>query len=68
MVKIQCPYNRKQENCVKQYKNDLINEETGIIKGYTEGYVVEFKLMDCPKEECGAWHNGKCNYNQGVNM
>ena len=62
-----CPYNRKQENCVKQYKNDLVNEDTGIVKGYTEAYTVKFELMECAKENCGAWQNGKCNYNQGAN-
>jgi hypothetical protein len=62
-----CPYNRKQEKYFKQYKNDLINEDTGIIKGYTEGYVVKFELMECVQENCGAWQDGKCKYNQGVN-
>lgn len=45
-----CPYNRESEICSKQYVNDLINEENGIIKGCTEGYIVKFKLMECQKK------------------
>lgn len=60
-----CPYNRKSEICSKQYINDLVSEDTGIIKSNNECYIVKFELMECPGEECGVWHNGKCNYNGG---
>ncbi|HEY5585715.1 MAG TPA: hypothetical protein VIK78_14665 [Ruminiclostridium sp.] len=64
---MQCPYNRKSARWVKQYKNNLISEDTGIISSQEEILVEEYFLMDCPKEECGAWQNDRCNYNQGVN-
>lgn len=57
-----CPYNRKSEICAKQYINDLVNEDTGIIKGNNENYIVTFNMMECPQEGCGAWQNDKCNY------
>jgi len=66
--KVQCPYNRKSTRYVKQYKNDLISEDIGIIKGCEEVVVEEYTLMDCLQSECGAYGNDKCNFNQGVNI
>lgn len=64
---MQCPYNRKSLKYVKDYKNDLVDEENGILKGYKEAYFEEYSLMECAKENCGVWQDGKCNYNQGNN-
>jgi len=61
---MQCPYNRKSIKYVKQYKNDLINEDTGIIQGCEEVVVEEYTLMSCPQNLCGVYFNGKCHYNQ----
>lgn len=60
-----CPYKRKRLAYTRQVKNELVSEETGIIKGYTECVVEEYGLMECPKEECAVWIDGRCQYNQG---
>lgn len=62
---MQCPYNRKTARWVKQSHNDLISEDTGVMSGQEEILVEEYVLMDCLKEQCGVYFNGKCNYNQG---
>lgn len=34
-------------------------------QNFTDGKTVTqtvFELMDCGKENCGAWHDGKCCY------
>lgn len=31
-----CPYNRKSSRWVKQYKNEFLNEDTGVIKSNEE--------------------------------
>jgi len=64
---MKCPYNRKTLNYSKQYKNDFLNEENATLKGYEEAYLEVYTLMECEKENCGAWQNEKCNYNQGNN-
>ena len=63
-----CPYNRKSSKWVKQYKNNLVNEELGIIKSNEEVLIEEYTLMECPKEGCGVWRNDRCNYNQIANI
>ncbi len=60
-----CPYNHKAVKYVKQYNNDLVNEEVGVIKGYQEVLVEEYTFLECPKEGCAVWHNDRCTYNQG---
>ncbi len=64
---MECPYNRKRLAYTRQVKNNLVSEDTGVISGYTECVVEEYGLMECTQENCGAWLDGKCNYNQGVN-
>lgn len=45
-----------------QYTNELLDEESGIIKGYQHVVKDSFKLMECPKEGCAVWRNGRCTY------
>jgi hypothetical protein len=59
---MKCPYNKKSIKYVKDYTNELIDEETGVLKGYKEAYYEEYELMDCLKEECGVWQCSRCNY------
>lgn len=54
-----CPYNRKKQSAVLQWdQND--NGEGKIDLQQIE--TVQFEMMDCPKEGCAAWHNGRCRY------
>ena len=53
-----CPYNRKSEIQVLQWKQD---GEDGETKG-EQKTVTTFQMMLCPKEGCGAWRDGRCCY------
>ena len=59
---MKCPYNRSGSKQIykiqRQYNDD--NLETIMEYNFNEKY----ELMDCLKEECGAYSNGKCRYNQ----
>ena len=57
-----CPYNIKKINYVKEYKNDLTDEITGLIKSNKEAYSEDRIMMDCVEGQCGAYYSGRCNY------
>ena len=59
---ISCPYNRKKLTQVNHRVNDLASEETGVVNSSKEVIKEEYELMECTKEGCGVWHDGKCNY------
>ena len=53
-----CPYNRKSEVQVLQWKQD---DEGGETKCEQKA-VTTFQMMTCPKEGCGVWRDGRCCY------
>lgn len=55
-----CPYNRKNQINIIQWEQEY-NEDG---QGYFLTQISKdfFELMDCKREECGAWHNGRCHY------
>jgi hypothetical protein len=59
---LKCPYNRRSIKYVKKTTNDLCSEETGILKSYVEIYNEEYELMECLKDDCGTYRNGRCCY------
>lgn len=57
---MKCPYNRKSEKHVQKWKQEENDE--GIV---TSGVIADercFELAECEKENCGAYHNGRCCY------
>lgn len=54
-----CPYNRKSETQVLQWTQSQNPDEEKSGQQITRSI---FHMMDCPKEGCGAWTNGKCQY------
>lgn len=58
--KLKCPYNRKSETHFQNWRQNPDENQT-IVNGNTATQIV-FELMDCEKENCGAWHDGKCCY------
>ena len=57
---MKCPYNRKSEKHIQKW-GQKANDE-GIV---TSGLIIDewnFELADCLKENCGAYHNGRCCY------
>lgn len=57
-----CPYNRKSQKQVMQYTNELVDETSGVIKGYQHVVLDTFEMMKCPEDGCAAWQNGSCHY------
>lgn len=57
---MKCPYNRKSETTVQIWKQSSDENQTPS-DGRTVTQTV-FELTDCEKENCGAWHGGKCCY------
>ena len=53
-----CPYNTKVDVTVTETETD---DERGIVKTVTK---TMYKMLDCHKEECGAWQDGRCNYRE----
>jgi len=53
---MKCPYNRKTSKTVRQSK--IVDELT------EEVWVEEYELMECSKENCGVYHNGRCAFYQ----
>ena len=57
---MKCPYNRRVEITVQNWGQDSDDNQTPA-KGSTVTQTV-YELMDCEKENCGAWKNGRCCY------
>ena len=57
---MKCPYNRKVETQVQKWKQAPDENQT-ITDGKTVTQTI-FELMECEKENCGAWYNGRCCY------
>lgn len=53
-----CPYNRKQQTTVLQWMQN--NEDESSNCQQVEN--VKFSMMECPKEGCAVWYNGRCHY------
>ena len=59
--KMLCPYCQKIYTQVTVITYNIDNVETGRI---TSEY---YKNQECQKEKCGAWHRGRCRYNERRN-
>ena len=59
---MKCPYNRKSETQTLIWTQEPSDENETVIKGGKQITNYKFELMECGKEECGAWQNGKCCY------
>ncbi len=57
---MKCPYNRKSETQFQNWKQNP-DDNQNITDGKTVTQTV-YELMECEKENCGAWNNGKCCY------
>lgn len=57
---MKCPYNKKSETTYQGW-NQESNEEQAPTNGQTITQTI-FELMECEKENCGAWHGGRCHY------
>lgn len=59
---MKCPYNRKSETQVQNWRQSA-DENQSPEEGRTVTQTV-FELMDCQRENCGVWRNGRCCYNE----
>lgn len=54
-----CPYNRQRETQVLQWtQSNDDNENTNLQQIET----TTFAMMECPKEGCAVWYDGRCHY------
>ena len=61
---MKCPYNRKTETQIQVW-NQVSDENQVLTDGTTVTHTI-FKLMDCEKENCGAYYKVICQYNGAV--
>lgn len=54
-----CPYNRKRQTTVLQWTQSNGDEGVTDLQQIEK---VDFCMMECPKEGCAVWHNGRCCY------
>lgn len=57
---MKCPYNKKSETQIQNWEQSPDEQQN-----FTDGKVITqtvFELMNCEKENCGAYHNGRCCY------
>lgn len=59
---MKCPYNRKSETQVLQWSQEPCEDNETVFKNGNQIVKTSFELMECSKEECGVWHNGRCCY------
>ncbi len=57
-----CPYWTEKETRVVQSVNDLVDEETGVLRGAQEVTVHRYTAMKCKRSGCAAWRDGACRY------
>lgn len=58
---MKCPYNHRSETQFSQWTQELNEDSTHAVSGDTVTKTV-FVFCDCQKENCGAWHDGRCHY------
>lgn len=61
---MKCPYACNIEQ-VNQWKYE---NEDGLSKNTVHKLIEKKTYVDCLKEDCGAWQNNRCNFNQGHNV
>ena len=59
---MKCPYNRKSETQILTWNQKPSEDNETVILSGKQMTQYNFELMDCCKEECGAWQNGRCCY------
>ena len=59
---MKCPYTIKSETTIQNF-GQKYNDE-GNPKNSKSVTQTVYELMDCEKDNCGAWQNGKCCYSK----
>lgn len=57
-----CPYNRKSETQTLMWEQNPTEENETVMKNGKQITKTTFELMECSKENCGVYRNGKCCY------
>ncbi len=59
---MKCPYNRKKETQILQWTQEPDENNETVLKSGEQITTTTFELMECTREQCGAFHNGRCCY------
>lgn len=54
-----CPHNVKKVCTVTQNSSDDVECNEAVT-------VTKYEMLECPKEGCGAWQDGRCQYKGAV--
>ena len=55
-----CPYMRKKETCIMQETYDPDDDGRNRMTQKVDSY--EYTMLECPKEGCAVWFDGRCHY------
>lgn len=59
---MKCPYNVQNKTEILQWQNDI--DDNGVVTGCNQITKGTFSLMECLREECGAFYDGRCHYSE----
>lgn len=57
---MRCPYNYKSETTLQVWKQN--SDDNQVLTDGRTTTRIEYEYMECSKENCAAWHDGRCNY------
>ncbi|MBC8534141.1 hypothetical protein [Yeguia hominis] len=58
-----CPYNMKSQVSVQQWMQEYGGENGDQTPAGTTITNEQFEYMECAREDCGAFYDGRCHYN-----
>lgn len=58
---MKCPYAVTRKELTN---TEMVYDDNGNQTAYIESKSNVAVFVECEKENCGAWHDGKCCYNQ----
>lgn len=57
-----CPYNRRVETQILQWVQSNPAQEDEKDTDCEQIQRTVFTMLDCPREGCAVWYNGRCHY------
>lgn len=61
-----CPYNLSSRVEIQKWNQHPTDMNDSVFDNGGTLINTKFNHMECPKEKCGAWYDGHCNYHGAV--
>lgn len=58
-----CPYNDRLQTTIQQWTQEYSEENENQLPTGTTVTKVKFTPMECARENCGVFYDGRCHYN-----